>query len=96
MSTVHILYTELEVHIPYSGSLKEKRRVVNRLRDRARQQFNLSLAEVGYLEEWQRAGIAIVMLGNERPGLERQLSQLESYLGEVVDAELVWLGRQWL
>ncbi|AUM11559.1 DUF503 domain-containing protein [Ketobacter alkanivorans] len=94
--TACILYSELEIHIPYSQSLKDKRQVVNRFRDRIRNQFNASVAEVGSLEDWQRAGIAIVMVGNSRTHLDRQLSALQAHALEIVDGEIQWHSREWL
>ena len=96
MTSAQILYTELEIHIPYSQSLKQKRQVINRLRDRIQNQFNVSIAEVAYQEEWQRAGMALVMVGSNRPHLEKQLAELERFCLDLVDAELMWLGREWL
>ncbi len=96
MTSAQILYTELEIHIPYSQSLKQKRQVINRMRDRIRNQFNVSVAEVAYQDEWQRAGMALVMVGSSRPQLEKLLSELERFCVELVDAELMWLSREWL
>lgn len=96
MEKAHILYTELEIHLSYSQSLKAKRQVTNRFRDRVRNQFNVSVAEIGYLEDWQRAGIAIVMVGNSQQYLEKQLSALERFILDVVDGEVIWLSREWL
>lgn len=96
METAYILYSEFELHISYSQSLKQKRQVVQRLRDRVRNRFNISIAEIGSLDEWQRAGIAVVMVGNNRSHLDKQLNTLETFVLEVVDAEVLWLDRQWL
>ncbi len=70
--------------------------MVQRLRDRLRNQFNVSIAEVGSLDEWQRAGMALVMVGSSRKQLDSQLSALETFVLEVVDAEVVWLTREWV
>jgi hypothetical protein len=50
----------LELDIPASQSLKDKRRVVKSVIARARQSFNVSVAEVDALDLWQRATIGIV------------------------------------
>ncbi|RLT92499.1 DUF503 domain-containing protein [Ketobacter sp.] len=96
MNTAYLLYSEFELHIPYSQSLKQKRQVVQRLRDRLRQQFNVSIAEVASQEEWQRAGMALVMVGSSRRQLESQQNALEAFILEVVDAEVQWLSREWI
>ena len=59
MSTIVGLCT-LELQVPASSSLKDKRRVVRSVRDRLRSKFNVSVAEVGELDSWQFATIALV------------------------------------
>lgn len=96
MSSAYILYSDFEIHIPYSQSLKQKRQVVQRLKDRLRNQFNVSVAEVASLDDWQRAGLALVMVGSSRKQLDSQQNALEAFIQEVVDAEVVWLSREWV
>jgi len=52
----------ISLHIPESGSLKSKRWVIRRIKDRVRNKFNVSIAEIDDFDLWQRAtlGIAIV------------------------------------
>jgi uncharacterized protein YlxP (DUF503 family) len=52
----------LTFHIPSARSLKDKRRVVLKLRDRIRSRFDVSIAEVGAQDLHQRAvfGVAVV------------------------------------
>ncbi|HEC82890.1 MAG TPA: DUF503 domain-containing protein, partial [Firmicutes bacterium] len=45
----------VSLHIPDSGSLKAKRLVIRRLKDRIRNKFNVSVAEVDDFDLWQRA-----------------------------------------
>lgn len=52
----------LAFHIPHARSLKDKRSVVRRFRDRIRARFDVSIAEVGAQDSHQRAifGVAVV------------------------------------
>ena len=50
----------LELEIPASHSLKDKRHVVKSITARVRQSFNVSIAEVDSLDAWQRATLGIV------------------------------------
>lgn len=50
----------LQLDIPASQSLKDKRHVVKSVVARVRQSFNVSIAEVDDLDSWQRATIGIV------------------------------------
>ena len=55
----------LELEIPASHSLKDKRRVVKSLTTRVRQSFNVSIAEVDSLDAWQRATLGIVCVSSD-------------------------------
>ena len=55
----------LELEIPASHSLKDKRHVVKSLTQRVRQSFNVSVAEVDSLDSWQHATIGIVCVSSD-------------------------------
>jgi uncharacterized protein YlxP (DUF503 family) len=59
---VHVAVIQLELHIPTSRSLKEKRAVLRPIVEGIRHRFQISVAEVGYQDKWQRAlvGMAVV------------------------------------
>ena len=48
----------LECYLPMSQSLKDKRMVLRRLKDRLKAS-NVAVAEVAYQDLWQRAGLAV-------------------------------------
>jgi uncharacterized protein YlxP (DUF503 family) len=49
----------IDLHIPGNDSLKGKRSVVRRIKERVRNTFNVSVAEVEDLDKLQRAGLGI-------------------------------------
>jgi len=51
--------------IPGSHSLKEKRMVLRKIKDRVRNKFNCGIAEVGDLDEWQSAQLAFTVVSNQ-------------------------------
>ncbi len=55
----------VSMHIPDSGSLKAKRFALRRLKDRVRNKFNVSVAEVDDFDLWQRATIGVAVVANE-------------------------------
>lgn len=88
---VGVAVVELRVH--ESQSLKEKRGVVRRIVGRLRHRFNVSVAEVGGQETWQRAVVGISMVGNDegvvRRGLQRALELVdEMHLAELLGSEV--------
>jgi uncharacterized protein len=58
----------LELHLPASDSLKAKRSVLNRVKERLRTGFNASVAEVDHQDLWQRATLGVAVVGSA-PGL---------------------------
>ena len=56
-----IALLHVELHIPHAQSLKEKRMVLRRIKDRL-QKFNVAVAEVEHHDLWQRAGLGIVAI----------------------------------
>ena len=65
----------LELRIPGSFSLKDKRQVVRSAVQRMRQKFNVSVAEVGELDLWNVASLGIVCATRGAPkhsGLKRR------------------------
>jgi hypothetical protein len=61
--------------IPGSASLKDKRRAVKSLKDRLHNEFNLSAAEVGDLELWQRATLGLAVVANDPAHCDQVLAK---------------------
>ncbi len=93
---MHILLIQLSLHIPMSHSLKDKRRQIKSLKDRISQRFNAAVAEVGELDNWQRAELAICLLSLDKSWLDSQYSLIETLLLEYPELELQQIQRQWL
>jgi uncharacterized protein YlxP (DUF503 family) len=55
----------VEFFVPGASSLKAKRQVVKSVKDRLRNRFNVSVAEVDYLDKWQRAALGLSAAGAE-------------------------------
>jgi uncharacterized protein YlxP (DUF503 family) len=57
----------LRLNLLFRGahSLKEKRQVLRSIKDRVRNRFNVSIAEVEYLTKHQRAGLGLAMVSND-------------------------------
>lgn len=64
MATVVGLCT-VDLQIPESGSLKTKRQTLKSVLARVRQQFNVSIAEVGHQDSWQLATVAMTCVSTD-------------------------------
>ena len=63
----------VECYLPMSQSLKDKRMVVRRLKDRLKA-MNVAVAEVAHQDLWQRAGLGIVTVATSDEGAGATLS----------------------
>lgn len=68
------------ISIPESRSLKEKRSVLRRLKDRILNKMNVSVAEVGKQDLWQSADLAFVTVGSSSDIVQKRISQVSTYL----------------
>lgn len=54
----------LTLQLPEAGSLKDKRRIVKGLIERARRRYNVAVAEVERQEAWREAVLAVVCVSS--------------------------------
>ncbi len=87
--------------VPGAQSLKDKRQVVRRVRDRVLARFDCAVAEVGSLDEHQRAELGFSVVGGDRRVLERVLGEvvehaIESGEGRVMtdEREVMQVGEE--
>ncbi|GAB4468171.1 MAG: hypothetical protein OHK0029_40410 [Armatimonadaceae bacterium] len=77
---MHIGILTLSLQIPGSFSLKDKRHAIKSLVERLRNRFNVSVAEVGELEIWQRAVIGVCVVSNDTRVANKVLSQIVNFV----------------
>jgi len=70
----------VSLQIPGASSLKAKRGVLKSLKERIRNRFNVSIAEVGQQNKWQVSVLAIVNVGNDGKHLDSTLQNLLSFI----------------
>jgi uncharacterized protein YlxP (DUF503 family) len=80
---------QLELYIGDAMSLKDKRRVIKSLKDRIAHGHNVSVAEVGALDQHRRSILAVAMVSNDSGYVEGALSKLVDFVRTVSKAELV-------
>ena len=87
-----IAYLTLELRIEGAHSLKDKRQVVRSVKDRLRNSFNISIAEIEVTDLWQRATLGVVSISDSRDYLEGLMQSVEreaAKLANNVGAEVV-------
>ncbi len=68
------------IHLPESGSLKSKRQVVSGLLQRLRQDLKVAAAEVGEMDRWQLAELAVATVSGDARQADRVLASALSYI----------------
>jgi len=92
---MRVAVLHVELHLPYAQSLKDKRMVLRRLKDRL-QKFNVAVAEVEHVDLWQRAGLGVVAISTTTLHAEQQLQAAAEELerlepGLVIRTEIEFL-----
>jgi uncharacterized protein YlxP (DUF503 family) len=85
--TVGVL--QLELSIGDAMSLKDKRRVIKSLKDRIAHAHNVSIAEVGALDEHRRSILGVAMVANDSSYVEGGLSKLVDFVKTVPSVDLI-------
>lgn len=70
----------IKLHIPESGSLKDKRRIVKSLVSRLRNQYNISVAEVDDQDLWQLVTLGISCVSNHNQHVDEILTKVISFI----------------
>ena len=83
---------KVQVFIPGSRSLKDRRSVLNSLKERVKNRCNASVAEVDGGDLWQRATLAVAIVGGEHSHVAAQLDAAARLLesdprAEILDVE---------
>jgi hypothetical protein len=87
MLTIGLLTLQLQIEAAHS--LKDKRHVVRGLKDRLRNRFNVSVAEVDGQNTWQRSVVAVVTVSGDRQRVEEQLANIEADAARFLGGDLV-------
>lgn len=84
-----VCVARLTLQIPESGSLKAKRQVLRRVTERVKARFNVAVAEVDDQDLWQKATLALAVVGNERRHVDEQMEKIIHFVEEMYVAPLI-------
>ena len=75
--------------IEESQSLKDKRSVLRRIKDRVNQKFNCAIAEVGDPDTWQSAQLGFAVVSNERGFTQSMVQKILTFIDDLAIAKLI-------
>jgi len=91
-----VLALAIELHIPQSHSLKEKRAVLRPVLDGLRNRHPVAVAETDYQDKWQRAEIGIVAVSSSATLVAQVVDDAERFVWSFPEVEVTDARRSWL
>ena len=74
--------SEITLHLPGCHSLKEKRQVLKSLMARARQKYEVAIAEVDAQDQWQIAKLGVSCVSNSSQHIDQILGHVQRFIEE--------------
>jgi len=82
-------YGVINLRIPDSGSLKEKRSVLRKILKRTQNEFNVSIAEIGNLDKYNFAQIGFGLVGNDSRFINGKVDHVLRFINDLRAAEML-------
>ncbi len=79
----------VDIVIPGSASLKDKRVVIKSIKDRVRKKINVSVAEVDYQDKWQRSTLAFATVASNKKVAQETLNNVFNNLDNDFNFEII-------
>jgi uncharacterized protein YlxP (DUF503 family) len=86
---MHASALRIELRIPQARSLKAKRSVLRPLVDDLARTFRVSVAEVGFQDQWQRSTIGVALVSESHADLTRRAHAIRRRLDRRPDIEIL-------
>ncbi len=82
-------FLSLEIYLPYSHSLKDKRQRLSSLINRLKTKYNVAFAELDFQKKWQRTIIGIVTLNNQKRVIEGLFQRIVADAEQNIDGRII-------
>jgi len=93
---MHVAALQVDLHLPQSTSLKDKRSVLRSLLDGARNRYRVASAEVGHQDLRQRALLGFATVAGTPGHASDVLDQVERFVWSFPEVEVLAAERSWL
>ncbi|MBN1561267.1 DUF503 domain-containing protein [candidate division KSB1 bacterium] len=80
---------QVELLIPDSTSLKEKRMVLTSIKKRLQNKFNISVVELDHQDLWQRASLGVVMAANEQQRVRAAMDKILNFIDDQENSQVI-------
>lgn len=83
-----------EIFIFNANSLKSKRSVVKSIIEKSKNRFNISIAEVGEQNKWQKSIIAFSTISNDKKIIEETIDKVISFFDSYSEIEIINIKKE--
>lgn len=92
----HVLTLVLDLHLPSTSSLKDKRAVVRTVLDGARNRYRVAVAETEHQDLRQRAELTFVAVSGAAGHVAEVIDDVERFVWSFPELEVLGATRLWL
>lgn len=71
---------QIDLYLPNSHSLKDKRNLLKSIKLRIRHNYNVSISEIDNFELWKNTTLGVTCIGNEKKYLNKVLNGIILFL----------------
>jgi uncharacterized protein YlxP (DUF503 family) len=93
---MHVLALELDLHLPSSRSLKQKRAALRPVLDGIRHRYPVAVAETGHQDKWQRAELGIAAVSGSPSYVEALIDDVERFVWSFPELDVIDSTRRWM
>lgn len=93
---MHVAVIRIELHLPASRSLKEKRASVKPVVEGLRHRFSLSVAETAFHDKWQRAELGVAVVSATASHAREVVESVERWVWSRPDVEVCRFETGWV
>ena len=83
-----------KIYIFNANSLKSKRSVVKSIIEKSKNRFNISIAEVGENDKWQKSIIAFSTISNDQRLVEETIEKVINFFDSYSEFEIINIKRE--
>jgi uncharacterized protein YlxP (DUF503 family) len=93
---LHVGSLDIDLHLPDCRSLKAKRAVIKPIVEGSRRRFRVSVAEVEYQDQWQRARLGVAVVASSERHACDILDEVERFVWSNPEVQVLDMTRRWL
>jgi uncharacterized protein len=86
----------LDLHLPSSHSLKDKRQIIRSIKDKARQKYYVAFGELDFLDKWQMTKIGFAIVNKEPKLITETFEKIKLFIVSDFTVILINESREYL